>query len=174
MKRTRFVALILPVLLVVGFATKNDEVLYQTLPLAIPELPAGYIDHSYDDKVWLAKNIYFESRGEPIQGQLGVAFVTVNRWKHKDFPSDSIKSVVTQKRNKVCQFSWFCSLNPNDTKDVLAWNKSLVVAEHVLSGRAINPVGDSIFFKKAKKNRVYKPHELVISRHVFSPQLIRH
>lgn len=49
----------------------------------------------------LATNIYHESRGEPIEGQIAVARVTINRTKHADFPS-SICGVVYQPK----QFSW--------------------------------------------------------------------
>ena len=33
----------------------------------------------------LADNIYFESAHEPDQGKMAVAFVTLNRTRHKDF-----------------------------------------------------------------------------------------
>lgn len=53
----------------------------------------------------LAKNIYYESVGEPYQGRLAVAAVTMNRINSKDFPS-TICEVVFQKVNGVHQFSW--------------------------------------------------------------------
>ena len=49
----------------------------------------------------LAKNIYHEARGEPRQGQLAVAYVTLNRTQHKLF-SNTICAVVFEKG----QFSW--------------------------------------------------------------------
>ena len=55
----------------------------------------------------LASNIYFEARAEPKEGQVAVAKVTLNRTSHSDFP-DTVCEVVTQKRNSVCQFSWWC------------------------------------------------------------------
>lgn len=59
----------------------------------------------------LANNIYFEARNEPIQGQIGVAFVTLNRVSSELFP-DTICEVVKQKKGKVCQFSWYCESKP--------------------------------------------------------------
>lgn len=53
----------------------------------------------------LAKNIYYESVGEPHQGRLAVASVTMNRIRSKDFPS-TICEVVYQRVNRVYQFSW--------------------------------------------------------------------
>lgn len=56
----------------------------------------------------LAHNIYFEARSEPIDGQLAVAYVTLNRVESKLFPN-SICNVVQQRRRNVCQFSWWCN-----------------------------------------------------------------
>lgn len=76
----------------------------------------------------LAKNIYFEARNEPTQGQVAVAFVTLNRVKSGEFP-DTICGVVEQKtrvasigdRGVVCQFSWYCEKVPKYiyTKNIL-------------------------------------------------------
>jgi spore germination cell wall hydrolase CwlJ-like protein len=61
----------------------------------------------------LAANIYFEARGEPIEGQLAVAHVTLNRMEHPEFPKTAC-GVVKQKaynpkvQKHVCQFSWWC------------------------------------------------------------------
>lgn len=58
----------------------------------------------YDDKKQiecLARNVYFESRGEPKRGQYAVANVTMNRVKSKRFPN-TVCGVVHQKN----QFSW--------------------------------------------------------------------
>ena len=76
----------------------------------------------------LAKNIYFEARNEPKDGQVAVAFVTLNRVMSEDFP-DTICDVVEQKkmvaeigdRRTVCQFSWYCEKTPKYiyTKNIL-------------------------------------------------------
>lgn len=59
----------------------------------------------------LTKNIYWEAAGEPFEGKVAVAQVTVNRSNHPNFPS-SICDVVYQKttvqQKVICQFSWFC------------------------------------------------------------------
>lgn len=59
----------------------------------------------------LAKNIYWEAAGEPFEGKVAVAQVTLNRSNNPNFPSD-ICDVVYQKtafhEKVVCQFSWFC------------------------------------------------------------------
>lgn len=60
----------------------------------------------------LAKNIYYEARGESLRGKLAVGFVTLNRVRSSHYP-DTICGVVKQNylqfgRYKVCQFSWYC------------------------------------------------------------------
>ena len=67
----------------------------------------------------LAKNIYFESRGEDIQGQYAIASVTMNRVRELRFP-DSVCGVVHQMsisrytKKEVCAFSWYCDQNSNN------------------------------------------------------------
>lgn len=76
------------------------------------------------EMVCLAENIYFEARNEPIEGQFGVAFVTMNR-VHSDLFPDSICEVVKQKKKVdsignqrvVCQFSWYCEKKPRHISD---------------------------------------------------------
>lgn len=49
----------------------------------------------------LAKNVYYEARGENLAGKLAVAKVTLNRVGHANFP-DTVCGVVYQPN----QFSW--------------------------------------------------------------------
>jgi spore germination cell wall hydrolase CwlJ-like protein len=60
----------------------------------------------------LARNIYHEAGGEPFEGKVAVAQVTINRAESGDFPSD-ICQVVYQKNivyeKVLCQFSWYCN-----------------------------------------------------------------
>lgn len=58
----------------------------------------------------LADNIYYEASHEPVAGKVAVAFVTLNRVNHHQFP-DSVCDVVYQKTRKTCQFSWVCGVN---------------------------------------------------------------
>ena len=55
----------------------------------------------------LADNIYYEAGYEPEKGKVAVALVTLNRVQDERFGKD-ICSVVKQKVNSTCQFSWFC------------------------------------------------------------------
>lgn len=71
--------------------------------LATPVYSCSY-EQSLD---WLAKAIYFEARGEPLEGQLLVAHTIINRVNSSKFPNN-ICNVVTQ-RKPTCQFSWYCT-----------------------------------------------------------------
>ncbi len=68
------------------------------------------------DAEWqcLAEGIYFESRGEPLSGQIGVAEVILNRVDSARYP-DSICAVTHQgvkKGRRDCQFSYACDGRP--------------------------------------------------------------
>ncbi|CAB5220555.1 spore_SleB, spore cortex-lytic enzyme [uncultured Caudovirales phage] len=61
----------------------------------------------------LADNVYHEAGYETEQGRMAVAFVTLNRLQDPRFPKD-ICSVVKQKTNYTCQFTWFCEHKVTD------------------------------------------------------------
>ena len=80
----------------------------------------------------LARNVYYEARGESRQGQLAVAMVTLNRVENGLFP-DSICGVVNERkmvenRGVVCQFSWRCESWNNPKKRVHAKHESYQAA----------------------------------------------
>lgn len=63
----------------------------------------------------LARNVFYEASGESRNGKYAVAFVTMNRYKHKDFPN-SVCDVVYERNVKTCQFSWVCGVDRKITK----------------------------------------------------------
>jgi len=85
-----------------------------------------------DDVQCLTENVYFEARGEPIEGQYAVAEVTLNRTRARNFPR-SICAVVHEarwdpaRRRFVADFSWteLRSLSPEDGP---AWKQATAVA----------------------------------------------
>ena len=84
----------------------------------------------------LAKNIYYEAGGEPFEGKIAVAQVTMNRVASSQFPSDVCK-VIYQKNifyeRVVCQFSWVCDrevvFKPTNRSN---YNESMIAAQKVL------------------------------------------
>ena len=124
----------------------------ETVPLPEPDIDSAELE-------CLAKNIYFEARGESWEGKLAVAYVTMNRVHSQKFP-DTVCEVVHQavyskwwfdNHNRLvpvrnqCQFSWYCDgksdnirLTTSDGKlikaNVDAWQQSQAVATSVLLG----------------------------------------
>jgi hypothetical protein len=88
-----------------------------------------------DDLQCLAENIYFEARGEPLEGQYAVAEVTLNRTQAQNFPH-TICAVVHETRwdpsrhRHVADFSWteLGALSPEDGR---AWKQAMAVANAV-------------------------------------------
>lgn len=93
----------------------------------------------------MAKNIYYEARGESFESKIAVGQVTLNRTKNPNFPSD-ICEVVYQKTGKTCQFSWNCQ----DVKAIengFAWEESKIVAKYILTNQlSHDKIKDALFY----------------------------
>jgi N-acetylmuramoyl-L-alanine amidase len=133
----------------------------------------------------LAKNIYHEARGESIDGQLAVAFVTVNRARSNKFPN-TVCGVVYQakhsrwwkeKFNKLvplrnkCQFSWYCDGRSDEIRDLRAWEVSVSVAQLVLHDEVEDITNGAVFYyNPAKANPHWKSsfkRVALVDNHVF-------
>ncbi|HEX2256864.1 MAG TPA: cell wall hydrolase [Afifellaceae bacterium] len=81
----------------------------------------------------LAKAIYFEARSEPIEGQLAVARVVLNRAASRHYP-DTICGVVFEGSalRDRCQFSFACDGQPDEPEDQAAWALARGMAEALL------------------------------------------
>jgi len=77
----------------------------------------------------LAENIYYEAGYEPQNGKIAVALVTLNRTQDYRFGKD-ICSVVKQKVNSTCQFSWMCEGKKSITNNIV-YNQARDVALYV-------------------------------------------
>lgn len=121
----------------------------------------------------LARNIYYEAGGEPFEGKVAVAQVTLNRANSSQFPGD-ICNVIYQK-NKVyekiiCQFSWVCdrpsALRPNNGP---VWEESMAVAKKVLlEGFRLPSLTTAMYFHADYINPGWKRKQVAkIGRHIF-------
>ena len=87
----------------------------------------------------LAMNVYYESRGEPVEGQFGVAEVTMNRAADPRYPN-TICEVVHQKRwdylrkRHVSAFSW-TEFETVPEPEGAAWQRAVAVADAAFYGR---------------------------------------
>lgn len=83
----------------------------------------------------LARNIYHEARGEPVEGQVAVAWVTVNRVSDSRWPG-TVCGVVGQYK----QFSWTLQ-EPLQEHDSRAYAIATRIATNVLSGSYYDNTG---------------------------------
>ena len=132
----------------------------------------------------LALNIYFEARGEPLQGKLAVGYVVINRVGDEEFPAN-VCQVVQQGGEAVryrCQFSWWCDGRSDKPVDLVAWRESREAAWEILSGTTKDPtrgalwyhadyvqpdwqdelvkihkIGDHLFYRRPEDSRWLKP-----------------
>ena len=96
----------------------------------------------------LANAIYFESRGEPISGQIAVAQVILNRAFSGFYPRD-VCGVVYQnaERHLSCQFTFACDGKADAVRDNDAWGRADRIARDMLDGRLwIEDVGKSTHY----------------------------
>ncbi len=101
------------------------------------------------DAQWkcLAQAIYFEARGEPLEGQIAVAEVVLNRVDNSRFPS-SVCGVTRQGVGSGggCQFSYACDRNSDVMKSADARQRSEKLAALMLAGRARTVTGGATYF----------------------------
>ena len=103
----------------------------------------------------LALAIYHEGRSEPVDAQMAIAEVIINRAAHDDYPS-TICGVVKQPsrrpvtRPRACQFSFYCDGKSDTPHDKAAWKTAQTVAKEALSGATLR-TGATHYHTKAVK-----------------------
>jgi len=98
----------------------------------------------------LALNVYYESRGEPIEGQYAVAEVTMNRVADQRYPNTICEAVYQQKwdylrKRYVGAFSW-TELDDNAPPRGKSWARAVNVAELTYSGRRANVLDGAVHY----------------------------
>ena len=99
----------------------------------------------------LSEALYFESRGEPVEGQIAVAEVILNRVDSKKFPN-SVCRVVGQTRGKLhkCQFSYNCDGLLEVFPDKIAYQRVSKIARLMLDGSARDFTKGATFYHSKK------------------------
>lgn len=114
----------------------------------------------------LARAVYFEARGEPLEGQLAVAQVVINRSRDPKF-AGTICNVVRE----PAQFSFVRSgriPNPNVGSD--AWPKAVAIAHIALAGIKHSRVSDSLYYHATSVSPLWRnafSRKAKIGRHIF-------
>jgi len=102
----------------------------------------------------LALNIYFEARDQPIDGQVAVTQVVINRVNDPRFPDNHCEVI---KEGPVhnglpvigrCQFSWYCDGLKDVPKDQDAYRWAIMIA---MEKTRVVKIGDHIFYRWEKK-----------------------
>ena len=85
----------------------------------------------------LAQAIYFEARGEALEGQYAVGEVIINRVLSKDFPN-SVCGVISEGANRLnaCQFSYNCDGKLETIKEKKIYERILKLSQMLLEPSA--------------------------------------
>ena len=117
----------------------------------------------------LSKNIYFESRNQSVLGQKAVAWVTLNRVNHKEYPN-TICGVVWERK----QFSWTHDGKSDRPKDLDSWNRAKRIARDVIIYKDDEKLFDGALFYHADYVEPFWKDSLIelakIDNHIFYKQ----
>lgn len=82
-----------------------------------------------EDMECLAKTVYFESRGEPVFGQVLVSVVVSERSSSSRYPTSLCDVVQEQRRpgRYMCQFTWYCDGKSDTPKDEKLYLQSIAL-----------------------------------------------
>jgi hypothetical protein len=136
-----------------SFATLSAAVAAQDMP--------GTLDRELE---CLAGATYFESRGEPLEGQLAVAEVIINRAESGRF-ADSICGVVHQRG----QFSFVRGGKmPSINRDSRAWREALAVAQVAQDEEWESSASDALFFHARRVSPKWRLKRVAtVGNHIF-------
>ena len=114
----------------------------------------------------LALNIYHEGRGEPLEGQIAIAMVTMNR---ASWDTASVCEVVYEAK----QFSWTHRLDDFTPQEPAAWAVAMRLAQKVIEGHHDDITDGATHFHTRSVRPVWR-HSLkkvkTIGGHVFYVQ----
>lgn len=144
--------------------------------LIVPFSPAEAVPYPNNTEikqiVCLAKNIYYEARGEPEKGRIAVGYVVMNR---KNVTNKNICQVIyeSHQTNKhiLCQFSWVCDRKLAPINDYKSWNEALHIAEiFILAPHRLppDPTKGAVYYQTVKTHKIKsKIYKKTIGKHKF-------
>lgn len=173
--------ILLAAIILVG-CSNNDEPVRVSEPFVFKvDIDTGI---SYSEVECLAQNIYFEARGEPIKGQVAVAYVVLNRKNDERYPN-TFCSVIKQgpvsdwfllEKNKIvpllheCQFSWWCDGRSDEPRDMYSWGRAIDIASGVINGKYEDPTGGALWYHNTEVNPNWAnrlSYATQINKHIF-------
>lgn len=145
-----------------ALAVEPDDISpeYASLAAAVAAQETDELDR---DLTCMAGAIYFESKGEPLSGQLAVAEVILNRTKSGRFPK-SICSVVTQPG----QFSFVRGGRVPAIANNAAYRTAVAVARVAMADAWDSPAPKAMFFHARRVSPKWRMTRIAsIGNHVF-------
>lgn len=119
---------------------ESDSASFATLAAAVAAQDAVTADDAEHN--CLAVGVYYEAKGEPLEGQLAVAEVILNRARSGRFPA-SVCGVLTQRG----QFSFVRNGRlPQPPASARAWKTALAVAQVARDDAWDSRVSDALYF----------------------------
>ncbi len=82
----------------------------------------------------LAEALYYEARGEGVEGQEAIAEVVIHRMHDRNFPHTICGVVYQGAGHRGCQFSFTCDGELNEPKSRYAWYEAQLVAARIMTG----------------------------------------
>jgi hypothetical protein len=111
----------------------------------------------------LASAVYFESKGEPLAGQLAVAKVIMNRSQSGRFAS-TICGVVKQ----PSQFSFVRGGGFPAVRSDSMWRKAVGVAQVAMKGLFVSQAPDALYFHAKRVSPRWNKHQVAsVGNHLF-------
>ncbi len=132
---------------------------------SLPSLVRAHADASVDDSELrcLATTVYFESKGEPLAGQLAVAQVVMNRAASGRFAS-TLCGVVKQ----PSQFSFVRRGSLPSVSDNAQWREAVGVAQVAMKRLHKGPANDALFFHAKRVSPGWGKRPLAsVGNHIF-------
>ncbi|HUG46307.1 MAG TPA: cell wall hydrolase [Sphingomicrobium sp.] len=132
------------------------------LPTLVAQLRSA--DPGSREMECLAVGIYFESKGEPLIGQLAVGEVIVNRAESGRFPSTYCGVLVQRKQfSFVRGKSW-----PKVARQSRAWKTAVAIAKIVDQDLKDSKAGNALFFHARRVSPGWKMKRVAsIGNHIF-------
>lgn len=115
-------------LLSIGIMAASSTIVDKIKPIPLNE----------KDVYCLAKNAYYEAKGDSQMSQVAVTHVVLNRMHDGKFPKEACDVVFQKNKNEnkqtiVCQFSWTCDKSLMSRKvDEKSWSESLTAVQKAL------------------------------------------
>jgi spore germination cell wall hydrolase CwlJ-like protein len=132
----------------------------------LAELVRDYSDTTTEDEETecLARAVYYESKGEPLQGQLTVAEVILNRAESGRFPS-TICGVIRQRGQFSFVRGGHIPTPPANSRD---WRVAVAIAEIAMADLADGAAPRALFFHARHVSPAWRRARVAtVGNHVF-------